>query len=88
MSQSIRLEVESSLGSRVIVISRDKDRRLTDILRREHLPLNTRCGQRGLCDGCVVELIAGNLVRVATGEMIQVGDLRQLADQGLSAFIK
>ncbi len=81
MSQSIRLEVESSLGSRVIVISRDKDRRLTDILRREHLPLNTRCGQRGLCDGCVVELIAGNLVRVATGEMIQVGDLRQLADQ-------
>ena len=79
MSQSInpdtgvgvKLEVESSRGSQVIIVSRDKDRRLTDILRHEHLPLNTRCGQRGLCDGCVVELLAGNLIRIATGEVVQ-----------------
>jgi uncharacterized 2Fe-2S/4Fe-4S cluster protein (DUF4445 family) len=73
VSQSIKLEVESSRGSQVIVVSKDKDRRLTDILRHEHLPLNTRCGQRGLCDGCIVELVAGSLVRVATGEMVQAG---------------
>ncbi|MGD0017382.1 MAG: ASKHA domain-containing protein [Verrucomicrobiia bacterium] len=80
MSQSInharsviKLEVESSRGSQVIVVLRDKDRRLTDILRREHLPLNTRCGERGLCDGCIVELLAGNLIRIATGETVQAG---------------
>jgi len=70
----VKLEVESSRGSQVIIVSRDKDRRLTDILRREHLPLNTRCGQRGLCDGCVVELLAGNLIRVATGEVVRASD--------------
>jgi uncharacterized 2Fe-2S/4Fe-4S cluster protein (DUF4445 family) len=70
----IKLEVESSRGSQVIIVSRDKDRRLTDILRREHLPLNTRCGERGLCDGCLVELLAGNLIRVATGEVVRASD--------------
>jgi uncharacterized 2Fe-2S/4Fe-4S cluster protein (DUF4445 family) len=71
VSQAVKLEVESSRGSQVIIVSRDKDRPLADILRREHLPLNTRCGQRGLCDGCIVELIDGNLVRIATGEVVQ-----------------
>ena len=81
MSQSInpdtgvgvKLEVESSRGSQVIIVSRDKGRRLADILRHEHLSLNTRCGQRGLCDGCIVELVAGSLVRVATGEVKLAG---------------
>ena len=71
MSQSIKLEVESSRGSQVIIVSHGQDHRLADILRREHLPLNTRCGQRGLCDGCIVELLAGNLIHVATGEVVQ-----------------
>ena len=74
MSQSIKLEVESSRGSRVIIVSRGRDRRLTDILRHEHLPLNTRCGERGLCDGCIVELLDGNLIRNATGEVVRASD--------------
>ena len=42
-------------------------RRLTDILRGMELPLNTRCGQRGLCDGCLFELRQGQLQWAATG---------------------
>lgn len=32
---------------------------LADRLARAGRPLNTRCGQRGLCAGCTVELVAG-----------------------------
>ncbi len=45
-------------------------RLLTDVLRGMQLPLNTRCGQRGLCDGCMIELVQGNLQCAATGELL------------------
>ena len=77
MSQSIRLDVESSRGAQSLLIHRPGQRRLTEILRREHLPLNTRCGQRGLCDGCVIELLAGQLIHVATGEVVTATDAPQ-----------
>jgi uncharacterized 2Fe-2S/4Fe-4S cluster protein (DUF4445 family) len=32
---------------------------LADHLRRNGLPLNTRCGQRGVCKGCLVEIVSG-----------------------------
>ena len=68
------LEVESPKGSRTIAVpAAQRVKRLTEILRREHLPLNTRCGQRGLCDGCVVELIAGSLIHAATGRTVTAG---------------
>jgi uncharacterized 2Fe-2S/4Fe-4S cluster protein (DUF4445 family) len=35
---------------------------LADGLALNDLPLNTRCGQRGLCRGCEVELLEGSLV--------------------------
>lgn len=35
---------------------------LSSILRHESLPLNTRCGERGVCDGCLVDLRAGRLL--------------------------
>lgn len=35
---------------------------LSSILRHESLPLNTRCGERGVCDGCLVDLVAGSLL--------------------------
>lgn len=66
-----RLEVESPKGAQSILVSTGLDRRLTDILRREHLPLNTRCGQRGLCDGCLVELLAGRLSHRQTGAVVE-----------------
>lgn len=64
----MRLEVESPKGAQTIVVS-GRSRRLTDALRHEQLPLNTRCGQRSLCDGCVVELLAGQVVHMVTGEV-------------------
>jgi uncharacterized 2Fe-2S/4Fe-4S cluster protein (DUF4445 family) len=71
MSHPLRLEVESSRGRQTISVSHSQLKaRLSEVLRRQHLPLNTRCGQRSLCDGCIVELIAGNLVRVSTGETV------------------
>jgi uncharacterized 2Fe-2S/4Fe-4S cluster protein (DUF4445 family) len=46
---------------------------LSDLLRRRHLPLNARCGGRGLCDGCMVELCAGQLVHMPSGRIITAG---------------
>lgn len=46
---------------------------IADWLRREGEPLNTRCGERGLCQGCVVELIAGRVARVGGGEIVEGG---------------
>ncbi|MFT3789440.1 MAG: ASKHA domain-containing protein [Tepidisphaeraceae bacterium] len=39
----------------------DADLSLADLLRQRGLPLNTRCGGRGLCDGCAVDLVEGTL---------------------------
>jgi uncharacterized 2Fe-2S/4Fe-4S cluster protein (DUF4445 family) len=47
---------------------------LSDVLRRADLPLNTRCGQRGLCDGCCVELLSGALICTTTGETVKSGE--------------
>lgn len=43
---------------------------LTELLRRRNVPLNTRCGQRGLCDSCRLELEAGGIERIEDGECI------------------
>jgi len=63
-----RLTVRGPHGERHANIPADQaQRRLTDVLRLLDLPLNTRCGQRGLCDGCLVELVQGGLQQVADG---------------------
>lgn len=49
------------------------EQKLSEILRRESMPLNTRCGQRGLCDGCVVELVRGRAVHCVTGQVVEAG---------------
>ena len=52
--------------------------RLTDILRRANLPLNTRCGERMLCKSCVLDVFRGgewrpeNACRVDVDEEITV----------------
>ncbi len=45
---------------------------LTDLLAQHGFPLNTRCGQRGWCRGCMVELREGELVD-ASGEPVAAG---------------
>ena len=67
----MNLTIETAKGQHSLTVT-DADRaaRLSDLLRRKHFPLNTRCGQRGLCDGCVVELLTGHLTNMATGESV------------------
>jgi len=75
VNSSPHLEIESIKGRQQFEVS-TADRRalLTELLRRKHLPLNTRCGQRSLCDGCIVELLSGHLIRASTGETLAATD--------------
>ena len=67
----MNLTIETAKGQQVLAVAGPECAlRLSDLLRRKHFPLNTRCGQRGLCDGCVVELLDGNLTNMATGETV------------------
>ncbi|MFO7901182.1 MAG: ASKHA domain-containing protein [Planctomycetota bacterium] len=47
---------------RIEVPERQQPRVLTEVLRHHGIALNTRCGQRGLCDGCWVGLTDGQLL--------------------------
>jgi len=47
-----------------------REDRIAELLRRQNQSLNTRCGHRGLCDGCLVELIQGELINTATGATV------------------
>ena len=63
MSDSIRLEVQTEEGTQTLYVGPEEaSLSLADLLRRHELPLNTRCGQRGLCDGCLIELVDGALI--------------------------
>jgi uncharacterized 2Fe-2S/4Fe-4S cluster protein (DUF4445 family) len=59
-SSHVRVELESG-ERREIPVSKDA-RPLTDTLAAYGLPLNTRCGQRGLCHGCEVLLREGSVL--------------------------
>jgi uncharacterized 2Fe-2S/4Fe-4S cluster protein (DUF4445 family) len=61
VSKAAHIQVELDSGEhREIPVARD-DRSLAEVLAAHGLPLNTRCGQRGLCRGCEVELREGAL---------------------------
>ncbi len=63
MSDQNILKIESPQGVQTILLSAVQRRlRLTELLRHEGLSLNTRCGQKSLCDGCLVQLVSGTLV--------------------------
>lgn len=47
---------------------------LTELLRRAHFPLNTRCGGRGLCEGCKIELTGGGLEHITSGLPLGPGE--------------
>lgn len=55
------LQVITAEGSQAIRLT-DDHASLADVLRRQGYPLNTRCGQRGICEGCQVEVHQGHLV--------------------------
>jgi uncharacterized 2Fe-2S/4Fe-4S cluster protein (DUF4445 family) len=75
MPEMLSLEIESALGRRVLQIPQAcRHERLSEILRRANVPLNTRCGQRGLCDGCEVELLAGTLAQSGSAKTIRANE--------------
>lgn len=60
-----RLHVQLPDAEKTILVPLDRaPRRLTDVLRGAGVFLNTRCGERGLCQGCEVELVSGRLVEL------------------------
>ncbi|MCC7203739.1 MAG: DUF4445 domain-containing protein [Phycisphaeraceae bacterium] len=74
MSQPLDLWVqapgEPQPWSHVRIDAKERDRSLADILRRQDWPLNTRCGQRGICQGCVIDLVEGSLVSIRDGSTL------------------
>lgn len=75
------LEHGAEAGHHIGIPAALADRSLTDLLARHGFPLNARCGQRGWCRGCTVELREGELLdasgeRVAPGGMIRSCQMR------------
>ncbi|MCF7675262.1 MAG: ASKHA domain-containing protein [Akkermansiaceae bacterium] len=70
-------ETGSPAGSRrhVTVAAGLLGRSLTDLLALHEVPLNARCGQRGWCKGCLVELLEGELVDAAEGTRVTAGGM-------------
>ena len=69
MSSTFHVQVELDNGEcRIIPVSADDPRPLSEVLAAHGLPLNTRCGQRGLCRGCEVMLREGVLL-TTSGEV-------------------
>ena len=67
------LKVELPETRETLLVPPDQSQeRLTELLRRVGVALNTRCGQRGLCDGCAVELVNGRLIDLSCGKTVGV----------------
>lgn len=68
------LHIESPKGTQQIAVTAEgRGQRLTELMRRQGMPLNTRCGQRGLCDGCCVHLAKGTMRHIETGATVTGG---------------
>lgn len=65
----LEIEVDGQLKT-VIVPADHATRAISTVLRRAGVPLNTRCGERGLCDGCVVNLTEGALTSLISGATV------------------
>ncbi len=61
MNGNVAITVALDDGNQREIVAPAGPRALADLLADHGLPLNTRCGQRGLCRGCEVELQAGRL---------------------------
>lgn len=73
MNDSVKLHLLTSEGESDITPERGAgDVKLSQWMRSRGHPLNTRCGGRGLCDACRVDLVSGTLQRVDTAERVTV----------------
>lgn len=62
MNRPAKVGVELDSGERREISAAPESLSLAELLAANGLPLNTRCGGRGLCRGCEVELRAGAAV--------------------------
>ncbi len=75
MNPWVKLELQTTDQRHELAVSADERYwNLAELLRRHEWPLNTRCGQRGVCDGCVVELLAGRLERLDGQQTVDASD--------------
>lgn len=63
------LLIEHPTGRRKVA-GTDAQLSIADALADAGLPLDTRCGRRGLCDGCLIELLDGRLTHLPTGRSV------------------
>ncbi len=66
---------------------RPPDQRLSDWLEENGVPLNTRCGGRGLCNGCKVWLAADSLPESGAGD-VESPDAGQESEAGDSRLVR
>lgn len=79
MSEGHTLQIEADGNHGGTCIPARPGSLLTDLLRRAHFPLNTRCGGRGLCEGCKIELTGGEMEH--TTSVLAIGPGEHLACQ-------
>jgi uncharacterized 2Fe-2S/4Fe-4S cluster protein (DUF4445 family) len=60
----------------LVEINASADASLTDLLALCGHPLNARCGQRGLCRGCMVDLVDGGLIDAGGGKVLAGASVR------------
>ncbi len=63
------LTITTPEGTRELSVPASTPSSLAELLRQKGLPLNTRCGQRGLCDGCAVHLFEGQVKHLLRDEV-------------------
>ena len=70
-----KLEIEAD-GERHVLQPTEADRHtaISSLLRHAGLPLNTRCGGRGVCDGCRVDMVRGRVIHLHTGTYVSPDD--------------
>ncbi|HEX9046607.1 MAG TPA: 2Fe-2S iron-sulfur cluster-binding protein, partial [Verrucomicrobiae bacterium] len=62
MKRGRQIQVELDGGERREIPAADAGGTLADMLAAGGLPLNIRCGQRGLCRGCEIQLQTGTVM--------------------------
>lgn len=73
----MRLELELPGGEEILLLSLEQaSRPLTETLRQKNVALNTRCGEKNMCAGCVLEVVSGALIS-AEGRRVEAGGLPQ-----------
>ena len=73
MSTSHRLTIHAPQGLHQVALGPDAiSADLAEVLRHAGLPLNTRCGRQGLCSGCQIELLGGELTAIDDGSSTTV----------------